>query len=256
MALKNRLLCGIFLVTSAISLQVRTASSKDPILEQAASLYRLRAKQQGALTQAIDLLSGFLARNPSCYDALWMQSRNYWYKGYHGNESRKNRLVCYEKARDYANRASTVDEGRCEGHYWNALATGLCGQETGILKSLSLVGTVRKRLEQCLLIDSEHSDAYRALAELYFRVPGPPLSIGNKKKALDLIRKAIHFGPTNPENWLLCAEILMDARDYGGTREAVSRTLALPDDDEDPLWSQEIKRRARGLLVELALKAP
>lgn len=248
--LRRHLFCGTILpVVLAVVCVKITSSASVPAIDQAAAQYRLRAKQAEAIEQAIAILEGLLAVEPGHYDALWMQSRNYWYRGYRG--PKKERLPFLEKAKGYAEQAVTVNGKGVEGHYWLAMAMGLLGQEKGILNCLFLARPIERELNMCIAIDPSFTEPYRALAELYSKAPPPPLSLGSRRKAAEMIRKAIALNPTSGEYWLLYAEIMLADKDYEIAQMALEKVLSFPDDEEDPLTSLQNKQRAKALLGEV-----
>lgn len=226
-----------------------SAFAADSAVDQADALYALRAKQDNAIDQGIALLNKFLAANPNNYDALWRQARFYWYKGDHQPEGKK--LNDFEKGKAFAERAVNANEKDAEGHYWFASLIGSVGQEKGILNSLFMVKPMKEQLDRCIELDPKYHDAYDVLAQLYWKVPGPPISIGNKKKAAELARKAADMAGDEPGHWVLLGEIQISLKDYVGARKSFNTAVAMPDDEEDPKSTQEDKAKAKRLLKEI-----
>lgn len=248
MTARSRRTLIVSLALGAVLLLCMVASAANPI-EEADALYALRAKQANAVDQGISVLDKFLAGQPNDYEALWKQARFYWYKGDHQPKGKKQ--PSFEKAKGFAERAVASNEKGAEGHYWLASMIGSVGQEKGILNSLFMVSPMKKELDRCIEVDPKYADAYKVTAQLYFKVPGPPLSIGNKKTALQFVQKSTVLGPDHIDHWVLYAEIAISLKDYATARKACETAISLPDDPEDPQSSKDDKEKAKDLLKQI-----
>jgi len=224
----------------------------DPVIEQADMLYSNRVRQLGSVEKGIALLDSYLATHVNNYDALWRQARFYWFKGDRSPDKKK--LPHYEDGKAYAELAVLANANGVEGHYWLGSLIGAVGTEKGILNSLFMVGPMKEQLEIVLKLDPNYHDAYNVLAQLYWKVPGRPLSIGDKKKAQEYIKKATELAPTNIGHWLLYGEIAISNKDYVTARMALNKVLSLPDNEEDPIESKSDKEKAAKLLREIQNK--
>ena len=100
-------------------------------------------------------------------------------------------------------------------------------------------------------IDPERPLAYNPLAQLYWKAPGRPLSIGNIKTALQLAEKLVALSPDSPYDWYIYACIALEAKKPDLAREAFTKCLSLPEDPEDPLQDSNAKESARAELARL-----
>lgn len=249
---RKAVLFALASVVIALSFAGVSALAVDSAIARADELYALRAKQAGAVDQGIALLNEFLASHPDNYDALWRQARFYWYKGDHQPEKKK--LKDFEQGKVYAERAVNANEKDPDGHYWYASLIGCVGQEKGILNSLFMVKPMKQQLDRCIELDPNYHDAYDVLAQLYWKVPGPPVSIGNKKKAAELARKAAEMAKVEPGHWVLLGEIQISLKDYAGARQSLNIAIGLPDSEEDPQETKKDKAKAQNLLKEIENK--
>lgn len=248
MVLRVVLLCACF-ATLATALTVLAA---DPVIEQADALYSNRVKQSGAIDKGIALLDGYLATHLNNYDALWRQARFYWFKGDRSPEKKK--LPHFEDGKAYAELAVLANAKGVEGHYWLGSLIGAVGTEKGILNSLFMVGGMREQLDIVIKLDPNYHDAYNVLAQLFWKVPGRPLSIGDKKKAQEFAKKATELAPDNIGHLVLLGEIAISNKDYATARTALNKALSLPDNEEDPIKSQKDKEKATNLLKDIQNK--
>jgi tetratricopeptide (TPR) repeat protein len=72
---------------------------------------------------------------------------------------------------------------------------GRVGEEKGILNSLFMVKPMKVELDRCLEIDPKFPDTYYVLGLLYWKVPGWPVSIGDKKLAVQYSAQAVQLRP-------------------------------------------------------------
>jgi cytochrome c-type biogenesis protein CcmH/NrfG len=222
-------------------------SVDDPIVT-ADELYTKRANHQN-VQQVIDLLQQYITEKPDNCDALWRLAKCYWYLGDHAVG--KTKLALFSKGKEYAEQAVKTDPNNINGHYWLAALLGSTGEARGILQSLFMVSPMKKELDICIQLDNKFADAHDVLAQLYWKAPGPPLSIGNKKRAQEEAKLAVTNGPNTIDNWLHLGQIARDNRDYVTAREAFNQILNLPDDPEDPEQSQSYKAIATSELKKL-----
>ena len=80
---------------------------------------------------------------------------------------------------------------------WEGIVVSSLAGEKGGLGALGLAKRARACYEQSLKIDDHALDgsAYNSLGVLYYRVPGWPIGFGDRKKADELIRKALAINP-------------------------------------------------------------
>ena len=100
-------------------------------------------------------------------------------------------LKNYEEGEKYANQAIENFPNNPLSYYWKASNIGRWGQVKGILDSLGKAEPMQKLLIQAIDLDSDHSDSYFVLGELYDELPGWPISFGNIDFAVSFARKSI-----------------------------------------------------------------
>ena len=225
---------------------VRAAGSDT--LARADELYGAR-KDRANVLAALDLLAGAEAKDPGDYEVLWRLARCHWFLG--DRAAGKDRLHQFEQGRDYASRAVEARADGLDGHYWYASLIGCVGQEKGILNSLFMVAPMKKELDRCLEIDPKFADAHDVLAQLLWKVPGWPVSIGDRKKAQEEAKLATTYSPDDIEHWLHYGQIAAANRDYKTARLALQKVLSLPGDPEDPEGNRRNKDEARKELAKI-----
>jgi len=130
---------------------------------------------------------------------LWKKARlHYWY-GDNIAQNRDDKLESFERGLELLEKAEELDNQNADIFYWKASLTGMRGQTRGILQSLFMVNPMKEALEKTIELDPDYASAYYVLGILYREVPGWPLSIGNDKKSVEYLEKALSFEPGNLE---------------------------------------------------------
>lgn len=151
----------------------------------------------------------------------------------------------------HANRAVDLDDEHPEAHYWKGVLMGRIGEERGILQSLFMVGDIMRALERTLELDPEHGGAHLLASQVYRKAPGWPLSVGNRKKALEHALEAVRLNPNATNRMLNLAEAYLNDRQRDKARETLQKVLDMPLTPGDEVTSQMDKDRAAELLAEL-----
>ena len=96
-----------------------------------------------------------------------------------------------------AHELSARHPDRAEPLIWEGIVVSSLAGEKGGLGALGLAKRARACYEKSLGIDDHALDgsAYNSLGVLYYRVPGWPIGFGDRKKADELIRKALAINP-------------------------------------------------------------
>lgn len=201
--------------------------------------------------KAFELYKQALVADPQSYEAAWKAGRAAWQLAELVPKPEKRPIL--EEGRDLARRAVELKPDGVDGHYWYGVLIGRVGEERGVLVSLFLVDDVVREMETVIKLDPSHAGAHHVLGVLYRVVPGRPLSIGDKKKAVEHAELAVKHAPDD----LLYRLGLAEAYIAAGNREAAVRVLrevlAMP--EKEPLNDARHKERARQLLAELGERA-
>lgn len=95
-----------------------------------------------------------------------------------------------------------------------------------------LVETV-EALETALAADPNHARTRHFLAELLYQLPGPPLSIGNRPRAVEEARIAVRLDPLSSSHHLVLGQALAAAKQCAEARSAFNHVLAMEPSSED-----------------------
>lgn len=160
-------------------------------------------------------------------------------------------LPLLERGIGFAERAAELDPNNPEAYYWVGVLTGRIGEERGILQSLFMVKDIMAALERTLQLDPNHAGAHLLASQVYRKAPGWPLSIGDRKKAVEHGEEAVRLDPTKTVHVLNLAEAYLNDRKRDLAREALQRVLDMPLTPGDEVTSQMDKDRAAELLADL-----
>jgi len=129
-----------------------------------------------------------------------------------------------------AHEVSQAFATRQEPLVWEGIILSSLAGERGGLGALSLAKQAKALYEKVIEKDGAVLDgsAYASLGVLYYKVPGWPLSFGDKAKAEALLKKALQINPQGIDPNFFYAELLMET---GRAREAapyLERALQAP----------------------------
>lgn len=162
------------------------------------------------------------------------------------------RLAWYEKGRDYAELLCREEPKRVEGYYW--LALNLCGicQLSRAGRALSIIPTIVENLELALEIDQSYDQGgpLRVLGRIRYKAPSWPLSAGDLKHSLNLLRVAAKIAPDNSTNHLYLAETLIQLGEAEEACTELDRTLDSKFHASSPSGLEEDQTQALALMTK------
>lgn len=208
----------------------------------------LQVGEPATINQAGDIYLDLLAKYPTNYDLLWKTAKYYDKLGL----ITKNPLPIFEKGKDLAEKATKLYPNRVEGHYWLASLIGRVGEEKGILNSLFMVKPMKAELDRCLEIDPKFPDTYYVLGLLYWKVPGWPVSIGDKKKAVECAQKAVDLKPTDFSFQYGLYEALHAANRDAEAKAVLERIIKMPITPGNEKDGNDYKKKAQEALKNAA----
>ena len=149
-----------------------------------------------------------------------------------------------------AGELSKANAGRAETLIWEGIIVSSWAGEKGGLGALSLVKQAKALYEQAIQIDAKALDgsAYNSLGVLYYKVPGWPIGFGDKKKAAELLQKALSLNPQGIDPNFFYAEFLLDNGQAGDAVPYLQKALAAPNRPGRHLADQGRRDEARALL--------
>lgn len=234
------------LAAGGLSLQERIA---------AADSHWSRRSQSGMTEALLQNLEEADRDYPDQGEVLWRLARAYWWKSTRfAKDDKKTRIAWLERAKATGEKAAAAAPQNPDAHYWYAAAMAETGVARGILQSLFMVKPTKEALERGLAADPNHASCHYLMAELYLQLPGPPLSIGNKQKAVEEAKLAAKYGPDSSPHWLVLGRALIATKQYDEARQALGTLLAMAPDSGDPDGTRADQDEARAELQSIANK--
>jgi tetratricopeptide (TPR) repeat protein len=222
-------LIGLF---AGLILLTGTTQAMDESIFKAEQYWKGRS-QKGTVERAISTLESALVKDAANYDALWRLGRYYQFLGDIALD-KKVKLEYYQKGLIYAEKAVDVNDNGPDGHLQYAILLGCVSMEGNVLKGLQAIQTIHEELNTALILDPLNARIHNTLAVFYWKVPGKPLSLGNKKKAQAEAALAVKYDPKVIYYWLVYGQIANANKDFSTARMALGKVLELPGDLEDP----------------------
>ena len=205
-------------------------------------------RDQGAnLEKSLAALDDLLAKHPVEAGLLWRKGRGLVRLG-ERQPADKAKLELYERAKALLGLAVESSPGDAEAHFWLGIAMGRYGETRGIVKSLFLVGPMRREMRTVLRLDPNHGGAHHVLGEMLMRLPA--FAGGSKTAAVKEFEDAVRLSPRHAVGYLSLARAYAAVGRKEKAVEALGRLLAMKDSD-DPAELADNLSEGRALLKEL-----
>jgi tetratricopeptide (TPR) repeat protein len=191
------------------------AQSGAPLVRQGVAALELGNPQ--AMEKARGFYEEALRVDGANYEAAWRLAEVYYYlweaaAGWESGEGAK-RKVLLDLSRQGVNAgrlAQHIKPEGVEGLFWLSANLGIWGLTNGVLDSLAQVGSILQYTERCIELDPEgvfeRGGCYRVAASVYSRVPGFPISVGDRRKAQRYFEASMKRGGDYGINFNLWAE--------------------------------------------------
>ncbi len=221
------------------------------IFKKARKLINERELDESSLDTAFDLLEELIEKDPTCDWAYGLISEIYYWTGEYAPA--EDKMFNFEQGVSYGEKGVEVNEDSLEANFWLAVNYGSFGTEKGIMKSLELIKPIKNCVEQVMKTDESYfyGGPWRVLGRLYHKAPGFPFSIGDSKKALECLEKALELGPKFYLNHLFMAELCQSNRDKQKAREHLEWIIEAPLNQNHEREDEGYKKDAEALLRKL-----
>ncbi|TNF61172.1 MAG: hypothetical protein EP306_07295 [Burkholderiales bacterium] len=175
-----------------------------------------------------------------------------------GWESIRYQTPAAERAKAFeslAQRAHTLSQaypGRAEVLIWEGIVLSSLAGEKGGLGALPLVKQAKGLYEQAIEIDGQalEGSAYNSLGVLYHKVPGWPIGFGDKKKAQELLQKALAINPQGIDPNFFYGEFLLDTEKASSALPYLEKAVQAPPRPGRTLADEGRREEARQLLAK------
>ena len=199
------------------------------LLGEGRQAYRERADLNRA-RDAYVLLKRNFKENPGDAVAAWHFSLSCYYMGkraVRGDGEARKRI--HQEGRDAADQAlkKNPECGPC--HLLSAINHALWAEEVGILRAIVGLPKVLRHLKRAAKLDPYFGGAAALRVHATILKVVPQMFGGGKKKAKVLIEEAIKIAPSEPLNYEILADIMIEKyKDPDSAVKAAQRGLAVP----------------------------
>ena len=191
-----------------------------------------------AMHQARNYYEQALQADRTHYEAAWRLSEVSYYlweaaEGWEeGEGSKRQALLEHSRIGVQAGRlAQRIEPDGVEGIFWLAANLGIWGLSNGVLDSLAQVPEILRLSERCMEVDPEgrfeRGSCYRIAGALHTRLPGFPISVGDREKALEFLQQSLVHGGDYGINRNLLAELHLARRQVEQAIRELEDNLAM-----------------------------
>jgi tetratricopeptide (TPR) repeat protein len=242
----------VLLMAALVALPASGWASPEELTRRADDLYSQRAGL-GHAESAILTYQKALALDPNRSEPYWKIARALFFLGMHKHG--KDAESDFKEAIEYAKLCVQVGERDPGCHFWLGAAYGKYGQVRGVFQSLYLVPFIRSEMARVIALDPgfEQGSAFLALGRMEYLIPEalPGEVHGDRRKALELLRKAAEVAPRNVLARLWLGEMLAEQGDKESARRELKAALDSPIPDNPVPEEQSAKATAEALLSKL-----
>ena len=207
----------------------------------------LHRNVSGNLEKSITLLRARVNDQPSDAQAWWRLGRGLERLG-EQQTAKKEKLAAYEEAKKALERSIELTPSEPEAHFFLGITLGRIGQTRGILRSLFLVGPIKREMKRTLELDPHHGGAHHVLGEMLRQIPG--FAGGSKKGAVQELETSVELDPKRTTHYTALAQAYLDVGDKPKARQALERMFEIKD-PADPGEFDDDVADARRMLQRL-----
>ena len=175
----------------------------------------------------------------------------YWLGAYAEDDgARESYLV---QGVDTGKVAAASGQDTLAANFWYASCMSSLGALRGLLNSRPFFGPIEKHGKRALKIDETYVQCgpLRLMGDFYSKAPPAPHGPGDKKKGLELARRAVTLNPSKLANKVVLANAYLAARYFDESRHTVRDILAEPEPTGSRLSFSLNQAKARGILERL-----
>lgn len=207
----------------------------------------------GHAEEAIQAYQKSLALDPSRSSVYWKMARGYFWVAMQAKG--KAAEAAFKEAIEYAKLGVEANDADPGCHFWLGASYGKYGEVRGVFQSLYLVPFVMREMQRVIVLDRgfESAGADVALGRMYYLIPeGMPGDVkGDKKKAVEHLRKAVEIAPENSLARLWLGEALADLGDRSAAKQQLQAVLDGPDPSNAVPEEARAKASAKAILSRL-----
>jgi len=159
------------------------------------------------------------------------------------------RIAAYERGMDAARRAIALAPSNDSAHLWLAINAGRTAQLRGVMRALSLVGTIREESDTVLKLNPTSPQGLVLAGGLAADLPA--MMGGDKAKAEVFFKRALELDPKLTGGRLELARLYIATRRWPEAQHELQSIVDETAPTEPPRWAMSDRPRALALLADL-----
>ncbi|MCX5795589.1 MAG: hypothetical protein NTY77_08865 [Elusimicrobia bacterium] len=199
------------------------------------------------LEDSISALEARLQASPDQPAVLWRLGRSLVRLG-ERRDAKPDKLADYTRAEALLKKAVALAPREPQAHFWLGIAMGRRGQVRGILRSLFLVGPMRREMRTVLQLDPQSGGPHHVLGEMLMEIPA--IAGGDKKEGVRELELAARLEPDYSPHFTALAEAYIAVGEKAKAKAALEHVAAIRS-PADPGEYEENVQEARDLLKQL-----
>jgi len=216
------------------------------VLAEADRLY-LHRHQAKNLEDSLFFLGAQLKATTDQPALLWRLGRSLVRLG-ERQKTKSEKFAAYTRAEELLRKAVELAPREPQAHFWLGIAMGRRGQTRGILRSLFLIGPLRREMKTVLALDPTSGGAHHVLGEMLMEIPA--LAGGDKKKGVRELELAAQLEPDYSPHFTALAEAYIAMGEKAKAKAALEHIAAIRN-PADPGEYDENVQEARDMLKKL-----
>jgi tetratricopeptide (TPR) repeat protein len=163
--------------------------------------------------------------------------------------TREQKLQAYDQGREAARRVVELEPKNTLAHLFFAINTARWGQTNGIVRSITLLPTVKEEIRTLLELDPRRPTVYALAGNVSLEVPR--LLGGDLEHAEAMFRKGLELDPRFTGNRVGLAKVLIKQGRIPEARRELETVLAETAPTNPAEWTLKDAKDARALLASL-----
>jgi tetratricopeptide (TPR) repeat protein len=238
---------AVLLLTLAALLAAAAAGAQDAV-PAARSLMATWHEDPARIDRARSLVETAAAADPSL-DTLVELSRAWFLTGEFRARAEAERVAAYERGAEAARRAIAAAPRSDRARLLVAINNGRLAELRGIMRAVTLIGTIREESETVLRLNPTNVDGLILAASLAAEMPR--FLGGDRAKAEALFKRALEVDPHMTGGRLELARLYIATRRWRDAQRELQRIVEEAAPTDVPRWTVSEMPRARALLAEL-----
>lgn len=161
--------------------------------------------------------------------------------------------ACLSRGAAYGERAAALAPDSVAAHFWYASCLAAYAMARGKLNDRSCLEPIEKHGNRALELDEAYFNAapLRLMGWFYSKVPTRPVGPGDRKKGLELAKRAVDQAPDHLSNRVVLADAYLAARYFDQARVLLKEALAAPEPVAFRMSHARYQAMAREILERL-----